>query len=92
MGGTGRKVSEELEVDVHILATNSTGADDTTAGEVEAQAEAILASIETALRADNTVGSAVMYAELDSFESIPDSDSDGLTCMIEAVITCQANL
>ena len=60
--------------------------------EVEAQAEAILASIETALRGDNTVGSAVMYAELDSFESIPDSDSDGLTCMIEAVITCQANL
>jgi hypothetical protein len=33
-----------------------------------------------------------MYAELASFDSIPDNDSDGPVGTIEAVVMCEANI
>jgi hypothetical protein len=91
MGGAARQVDEELEVDLQIRAPRM-GSDVDTSGEAEARAEAILASIENALRADGTIGGTVLFAELASFESIPDNDADGPIGTIEATITCQANI
>jgi hypothetical protein len=91
MGGAARQVDEELEVDLQVRAPRM-GSDVDTSGEAEARAEAILASIENALRADGTIGGTVLFAELASFESIPDNDADGPIGTIEATITCQANI
>jgi hypothetical protein len=92
MGGTGRRVAETLTINLSVRAPNATGTDDTTYGEAEARAEAIFASIETALRNDSTVGGTVMFAQVESFESIPDNDGDGPIGVIEAVVTAEANL
>lgn len=91
MGGTGRGVAETLDVDFHIRAPYH-GSDVATQGAADGRAETILASVENALRADSTVGGAVMFAEVTAFESIPDNDADGPIGTVEGTISVEVNL
>lgn len=91
MGGTGRQVAEDLELAFSVRAPRS-GSSQDEAAEGEARAEVLLSVIENALRADSTVGGTVMFAQVESFESIPDYDEAGFIGTIEGTITCQANL
>lgn len=91
MGGTGRAVGEDIEIDLRVWAPRS-GADLDDLKLAEQRAEAIFASIENALRNDSDVGNTLMFADIDSFESIPIVDTDGAAGMIEAVVTGQSNI
>jgi hypothetical protein len=68
------------------------GADQDDLKLAEQRAEAIFASVENALRNDSDVGDTLMFADIDSFESIPIVDTDGASGLIEAVVTGQANI
>lgn len=91
MGGSSRKVSEDLSVEVKIRAIKPGGDLDDLAL-MEVRAEAILASVESALRADSDVNSTVMFAELESGSSKPFALDQQVGVLIEAVIHAEANL
>ena len=91
MGGTGRVIGEDIEIDLRVWAPRS-GADQDDLKLAEQRAEAIFASVENALRNDSDVGDTLMFADIDSFESIPIVDTDGASGLIEAVVTGQANI
>jgi hypothetical protein len=91
MGGTGRAVGEDIEVDLFVEAPHRGGDNDdlTTA---EARAETILSAVENALRTDSDVGNTLMFAEVDNFEVVPNVTAEWVGVTIEAVITGQANI
>jgi len=91
MGGVSRKVAETVSIDLSVWAPRS-GADLDDQKLAEQRAELIFASVENAVRADNTVSGTVMFADIESFESVPDYTEAGAEGRITAVITAEANL
>jgi hypothetical protein len=91
MGGTGRQVGEDIEVDVFVEAPHRGGDNDdlTTA---ESRAETIFSAVENALRTDSDVNNTLMFAEVTSFEIVPNVTAEWVGVTVEAVITGQSNI
>ena len=91
MGGTGRQVGEDIEVDLFVEAPVR-GGDNDDLSVAESRAETILSAVENALRADSDVNSTLMFAEVSTFEVIPNVTSEWVGVTVEAVVTGQANI
>lgn len=83
---------EDLEIDVVIYAPVM-GSDQQDWGVAEARAETILASVETSVRNDETIGSSVLDADIASIRSRIDmAHEHGPVGFIELTITATSNL
>lgn len=89
--GSGGFREEEMEVDVAIRCPQF---GDTVAefASAEQRAETIMASIETALRADIEVSSTVYNVEFAEYETNHWSDTDGAVGVIDITLTAEAHI
>lgn len=91
MGGASRMVDETLSLELHVR-TPRHGASQADMKKAEERSETVWASIENDLRASSSVGGAVMFIEVDSFESDPTFDELGAVGVIDATVTASANI
>ena len=92
MGGPGvEKRRELLRVDGFVFA-HKPGAGDTIAASAEDRALTIFASVESKLRSDPTISSAVFHAELGDIDSRPGVDTEGRYTVLEFTIDAQSHL
>lgn len=90
-GGADGTRAEEMEVDV-IVACPTHGSSVEEFETVEQKAEAVMASIETAVRSDITVGSTVFNIEFAAYETNHTLDDQGAWGIVEITLTAEAHL
>jgi hypothetical protein len=87
--GGAREEALSAELFVHVLTP---GAGDTPAATSEDRAMTILASIEDALRGDDTVSASVFHAQISEVESENFVTDDGRFCQLRVTVDAESHI